>query len=173
MAKTPKTAYETSINMLARQLMSEGDLTAKLTAKKLWSAAEISETIARLKKIGAIRDDLLAENLVSSLRDRGYGPARIRMQLKKHRFSEELSEQAMSVDPVDGEDAAHDDLDDAMRAISQKAPQLRREADSRKRKAKAIRFLQGRGFSLDTAFRAYGRWSAAEGQDDGGEDEWN
>ena len=56
-----------------------------------------------------------------------------------------------------------DDGDNAFAVLRRKAAQFRRESDVRKRKAKAVRCLVGRGFSYEDAIEAADRWMREEG----------
>ncbi len=78
-----KTALVAAVEILARRLVSTHELRSKLAAKKLYSPAEIDEAVLAVKRMGALHDDFLAEDVARSYRSRGYGPARIRMALRK------------------------------------------------------------------------------------------
>lgn len=73
---------------------------------------------------------------------RKYGAARIRHDLRSKGVSEELAERA-----VGGVDELH-------RAKQILARKYRQPATTREERAKRARFLQGRGFSYDTIYRA-------------------
>ena len=74
-----KTALVAAVEILAKRLVSTAELRSKLTAKKLFSPAEIDDAVLAVKRMGALHDDFLAEDVARSYRSRGYGPARIRM----------------------------------------------------------------------------------------------
>ena len=78
-----KTALTAAVDILARRLVSRHELRTKLAAKKLFPPGEIDAAIATLTRMGALHDDYLAADVARSYRSRGYGPARIRMALKK------------------------------------------------------------------------------------------
>ena len=58
------------------------------------------------------------------------------------------------------------DGENAFAVLHRKAAQFRREPDARKRKAKAVRCLVGRGFSYEDAIEAADRWMREEGTAD-------
>ena len=170
-----KTALTVAVDILARRLVSRHELRTKLAAKKLFPPGEIDAAIATLTKMGALHDDYLASDVARSYRSRGYGPARIRMALKKRGIAPELIEQAIegtddgfsfSTPPDEAADARDEDAANAFSALRRKAPQLLREPDIRKRKAKAVRFLVGRGFSYEDSIGATDRWLRENGAEE-------
>ena len=168
-----KTALVAAVEILARRLVSTAELRSKLAAKKLFSPAEIDEAVLAVKRMGALHDDFLAEDIARSYRSRGYGPARIRMALRKRGIPNEIIEQVLNgkeeEDTAPGEfetgsdSNRSDDGDNAFAVLRRKAAQFRREPDPRKRKAKAVRCLVGRGFSYEDAINAADRWMREEG----------
>ena len=171
-----KTALVVAVEILAKRLVSTAELRSKLVVKKLFSPAEIDEAVLAVKRMGALHDDFLAEDIARSYRSRGYGPARIRMALRKRGIPNEIIEQTLNGKDeedksffsrgFDSDQAA--DGDNAFAVLHRKAAQFRREPDMRKRKAKAVRCLVGRGFSYEDAINAADRWMREEG---GGTDE--
>ena len=166
-----KTALVVAVEILAKRLVSTAELHSKLAAKKLFSPAEIDEAVLAVKRMGALHDDFLAEDVARSYRSRGYGPARIRMALRKRGIPQEIIEQTLNgkdedAEPVDS--GQSEDGENAFAVLHRKAAQFRREPDPRKRKAKAVRCLVGRGFSYEDAINAADRWMREEG---GGVDE--
>ena len=166
-----KTALVAAVEILAKRLVSTAELRSKLAAKKLFSPAEIDEAVLTVKRMGALHDDFLAEDIARSYRSRGYGPARIRMALRKRGIPNEIIEQALNRNdeedtPVFSHESASEqsaDSDNAFAVLHRKAAQFRREPDVRKRKAKAVRCLVGRGFSYEDAIEAADRWMREEG----------
>ena len=164
-----KTALVAAVEILAKRLVSTAELRSKLAAKKLFPPAEIDEAVLAVKRMGALHDDFLAEDIARSYRSRGYGPARIRMALRKRGIPQEIIKRTLDgngeEDPVsDGSGSAQsDDGDNAFAVLHHKAAQFRREPDVRKRKAKAVRCLVGRGFSYEDAIEAVDRWMREEG----------
>jgi regulatory protein len=166
-----KTALVAAVEILAKRLVSTAELRKKLAAKKLFSPAEIDDAILAMKRMGALHDDFLAEDVARSYRSRGYGPARIRMALRKRGIPQEIIDQTLNgkdedAEPVDS--GQSEDGENAFAVLHRKAAQFRREPDVRKRKAKAVRCLVGRGFTYEDAIAATDRWLREEG---GGSDE--
>ena len=161
-----KTALVAAVEILAKRLVSTAELRSKLAAKKLFSPAEIDEAVLAVKRMGALHDDFLAEDVARSYRSRGYGPARIRMALRKRGIPNEIVEQVLNGKDEDAEPAdsgQSGDGENAFAVLHRKAAQFRREPDPRKRKAKAVRCLVGRGFSYEDAIEAADRWMREEG----------
>ena len=162
-----KTALVAAVEILARRLVSTAELRSKLAAKKLFSSAEIDEAVLAVKRMGALHDDFLAEDVARSYRSRGYGPARIRTSLRKRGIPNEIIEQVLNgndeEDTAPAESERSADSENAFAVLHRKAAQFRREPDVRKRKAKAIRCLVGRGFSYEDAIEAANRWMREEG----------
>ena len=165
-----KTALVAAVEILARRLVSTAELRSKLAAKKLFSSAEIDDAVLAVKRMGALHDDFLAEDIARSYRSRGYGPARIRTALRKRGIPNEIIEQVLNGN--DEEPAATSELEqsadgeNAFAVLHRKAAQFRREPDPRKRKAKAVRCLVGRGFSYEDAIEAADRWMREEGTEE-------
>ena len=165
-----KTALVAAVEILAKRLVSTAELRSKLAAKKLYSPAEIDKAVLAVKRMGALHDDFLAEDVARSYRSRGYGPARIRMALRKRGIPNEIIEQTLNGkdedEPANGggsDSGQSEDGDNAFAVLRRKAAQFRREPDPRKRKAKAVRCLVGRGFSYEDAIEAADRWMREEG----------
>ena len=175
-----KTALVAAVEILAKRLVSTAELRSKLAAKKMFSPAEIDEAVLAVKRMGALHDDFLAEDVARSYRSRGYGPARIRMALRKRGIPQEIIERTLNGNEEQDRSAfsgetesapeseQSTDGDNAFAVLHRKAAQFRREPDARKRKAKAVRCLVGRGFSYEDAIEAADRWMREEG---GGTDE--
>lgn len=167
-----KTALAAAVEILARRLVSTAELRSKLAAKKLFPPAEIEAAVLAVKRMGALHDDFLAEDVARSYRSRGYGPARIRMALRKRGIPNEIIEQVLNGSGEDKQQSRDDDgagdADSAFAVLHRKAAQFRREPDPRKRRAKAVRCLVGRGFSYEDALAAADRWmrDGGEGTDD-------
>jgi len=167
-----KTALTAAVDILARRLVSRCELRSKLAAKKVFPPAEIDAAILTLTKMGALHDDYLALDVARSYRSRGYGPVRIRMALKKRGIAPELIEQAIAgadddmAAPEDAGEEKNEDAENAFSALRRKAAQLQREPDVRKRKAKAVRFLVGRGFSYEDSIGAVDRWLRENGAEE-------
>ena len=169
--KEKKTALVAAVEILARRLVSTHELRSKLAAKKLYSPAEIDDAVLAVKRMGALHDDFLAEDVARSYRSRGYGPARIRMALRKRGIPQAIIEQTLNgkdedepINRTESDSGQSEDGENAFAVLHRKAAQFRREPDPRKRKAKAVRCLVGRGFSYEDAIEAADRWMREEGE---------
>ena len=167
-----KTALVAAVEILAKRLVSTHELRSKLIAKKLYSPGEIDEAVLAVKRMGALHDDFLAEDVARSYKSRGYGPARIRMALRKRGIPNEIIEQVLNGEedddktrhPAAPDESGDADAENAFAVLRRKAAQFRREPDVRKRKAKAVRCLVGRGFSYEDAIASTERWLREEGE---------
>ncbi len=150
-----RTAYEAAVMLLARRLSSRRDLARRLAMKKRWEPGEIDDALNRLERQGFLNDRAYAEDIVHSLRVRGCGPALIRRTLRTKGVPEELASLVMQA--AADEPNSPGELQRALDALKRKRAQIAREPDPRKRKAKALRFLVGRGFDYETSFAAANR----------------
>jgi SOS response regulatory protein OraA/RecX len=83
---------------------------------------------------------------------RGCGPRKIAAKLSKKGVAKELAKEAF--ESVSAKDDVPDLPEAAKEALSRKLRSFERESDPAKRKAKALRFLAGRGFDSNTSFKA-------------------
>ncbi|HAA55305.1 MAG TPA: hypothetical protein DCE42_11150 [Myxococcales bacterium] len=125
---------------------TEHEVRKKLKGKE-FAAWIINDVVARFIDLGYINDESYARAYVRSrLKNQGYGPQRIRMDLKKKGVAEDLVEQGL-------ETYQHDDdaLDTAKRHASRRWMNLlQKERDPRKRSKKLMDFLVRRGFDFET-----------------------
>lgn len=156
MPAASRTAYESAVMLLARRLSSRRELTRKLAAKRKWSVSEIEDALNQLERQGFLNDRAFAEDVVLSLRSRGYGLSRIRQTLRMKGVPQDVAESALERESCDG---AGDELENALALLPRRKAQFLREADPAKRKAKIARFLVGRGYDCETAFAAADRFS--------------
>ena len=166
-----KTALAAAVEILARRLVSTHELRTKLASKKLFRPEEIEEAVLAVKRMGALHDDFLAEDVARSYKSRGYGPARIRMALRKRGIPAEIIDRVLNGagEETEKRDSdASEDADSAFAVLHRKAAQFLREPDARKRRGKAVRCLVGRGFSYEDAIASADRWMREDG---GGTDE--
>jgi regulatory protein len=124
-----------ALRLLARREHSRQELEGKL-APHAGSSEDLQALISGLKQKNQYSEERFAEERARKLA-RKYGAARIRQDLKAKGVSSELVERVSS----EGE------LERARAILERK---YRTPATTREEKAKRMRFLQGRGFSLDT-----------------------
>ncbi|MDM7323661.1 MAG: regulatory protein RecX [Thermus sp.] len=135
MEKAGAMAY--ALRLLARRALSRARLREKLLGR--FPMEEVEGTLARLEAMGYLDDRAFAETFVAGRRK--YGPHKLRHLLKAQGVAEEVVEEVLS---GFGEE---ENLEAAIGVL--------RRYPRRQDKAKAVRFLQGRGFPLSVALEAY------------------
>ncbi|MGA9343091.1 MAG: regulatory protein RecX [Rhodanobacteraceae bacterium] len=133
-------AYQKALGLLARREHSERELCAKLAARGA-ADDEVTDAIARLQERGFQSNARFAEVLARSRASQGYGPARIRAELKSHAIDDKAIQGALAALDVDW-------------SVSARA-QLRRRQGAKSRldaaeRARRARFLLRRGFDAAT-----------------------
>jgi regulatory protein len=139
-AKPKRTAYDKALGLLARREHSRRELKTKLRQY----GYEGEEATAAIDRVGAQHyqdDDRFAEVLLRSRIAQGYGPMRLRMELKTHGLSDARIRELL--------DAAEADWD------ASAATQLRRRYGGRStadpaERARRAQFLLRRGFAAAT-----------------------
>ena len=131
-------ALSRALGLLARRAYTEAELKKKL---KAYPEPEVEEAIRKLKDWGYLDDRAYAERYVSARKDR-YGPYRLRQELRRRGVEEALLDELVT---EKGEaEAAY-------------ALLFRHRNRYRGEKARAVRFLLSRGFSLEAALLAFDR----------------
>ena len=129
----------TALDILARREHTRLELSRKLKAKD-FSDNEIEELLETLIQDGLQSDERYAESYVNMRRSRGYGPLKIKQELKQRGVSSELVD-----DFVEFNDEIW--LDTAYQAYEKKF--AAKASESANERAKRMRFLQSRGFTGD------------------------
>ena len=164
-ARRPPSAMERALRLLSMRAHTSCELRGKLL-RAGFPADEVDSAMAECEKRHYLDDRLFAEDCANLWLERGHGARSIRLKLRQKGISAELAAAALG-DSEEAEPAA------ACRAIEGKLPSLLREKDSRKRRAKALRFLAARGFSGAALSAAMKRLEATEKEtgspDDDGE----
>lgn len=125
--------------MLARRDFSQHELQQKLKEQGYGEEA-ITATLLDLRESGHLNDQRLTENLIYYRRQRGYGPERIRTELQQRGITEEMIAEQLQI------------TDNAWLVEVHKVWQKHfkgHTAKDFKTKAKQMRFLQYRGFTLE------------------------
>lgn len=134
---TGNTLRALSFALLAKKEYSKSDLKQKLLAY----GADLIEVDALLEELAQQNyqsDERMAGMLLRSQIRQGRGPARIKQALKKHEIDPDLAQQE------------YDEIDWFKQAFDLKVKKFGTEVvKDPKQKAKQIRFLQYRGFSMD------------------------
>jgi len=133
-------AYQKALGLLARREHSRRELRLKLKQKG-YQGEEAGEALDRLGEQNYQDDDRFAEVLVRSRVSQGYGPMRVRAELKSHGLSDARIRAVLEEAKVDWEANA--------------LAQLRRRygagsAPDRDEKARRAQFLLRRGFPAAT-----------------------
>jgi regulatory protein len=142
--KPRRSAYDKALGLLARREHSRRELKTKLRQ----SGYEGDETVAAIDRLGEQQyqdDDRFAEILVRSRASQGYGPQRIRAELKTHAVPDERIRELLDAADVDWEASALDQL--------RRRYGGRGAADHAER-ARRAQFLLRRGFAAATVRRA-------------------
>jgi len=139
--KTDKpTAYNKALGMLARREHSRRELKLKLRQKG-YEGTEAGEALDRLGEQHYQDDDRFAEMLVRSRVSQGYGPMRVRAELKSHGLSDAKIRAVLDAAEVDWEASALSQLKRRFGVGS---------APDRDEKARRVQFLLRRGFPAAT-----------------------
>jgi regulatory protein len=141
--KPQRSAYEKALGLLARREHSRKELKTKLRQ----GGYEGEETAAALDRLGEQHyqdDDRFAEVLLRSRIAQGYGPMRLRQELKSHGLADARIRELLDAAEVDWDASA--------------AAQLRRRygktgANDPAERARRAQFLLRRGFAAATVRR--------------------
>lgn len=127
-----------AMDLLARREHSQRELRTKL--ERRFPPEQVDETLQTLAAEGLQSDSRFAEAFVRQRSQRGYGPLRIRQELRQRGISDELAAAAMDVVEVDWFATLAYVLERKYGGIP---------AADLKEKARRTRFLLYRGFSGD------------------------
>lgn len=117
---------------------SEEELFRRLLAAG-YGPTEAEDAVQECVRRGYVNDPLFAADLTQLNLQRGSGRRKIRQKLIQKGFDREMIEQTL-------EEYQDAEPESARTALEQKWRLLSRESDPRKKRAKAFRFLVGRGF---------------------------
>lgn len=153
--KKQKSALECAVDSLAAHPCSVSEIRKKLFQKKSYAREEIEHAISECLRFGFLNDRAYAETVVSSFRSRGYGDRRIALRLREKGVAGELAQEAIQA-AEDGqeEDPAQRQKLLAEEALKRRLRSLNAVEDKTRRKAKAMRFLAGRGFAPEAVYSA-------------------
>lgn len=135
--ETPAGIRCSAMDLLARREHSYSELLRKLRQRGALTAdAEVE--LDRLVEDGLLSDERFCEAYVYSRSQRGYGPAKLREELRQRGVAEALVEQTLSGDEWDWTGLAR-------KVFKKRFPEG--EAAEPLERAKQLRFMQYRGFS--------------------------
>lgn len=132
------TALEKAMRILSVSAKSSRELEDKLL-KSGFGPTEAESAVAECVRRGYVNDALLASDFTACVMSRGSGSRKIRQKLLRRGISRELVDQAL-------EENREMEPESARQALEFKWRSLARETDPYKKRAKAFRFLAGRGY---------------------------
>jgi regulatory protein len=147
-------AYDKALKLVARRDHFRAELVEKLR-RKGFDEGEIGTAIARLDELALLDDEALAQRFVEFRSvDRGWGPRRLEMELRKRGVDGNLAERVSALD-----DERHDRaLATARRRVEVRAKRgWWRLPEGR---ARLVKSLIGRGFATDVAYETVARLAA-------------
>ena len=137
------TAKTVAVKLLSRREHSAHEIREKLRQRE-FDSDEIEQTVEELKAGGWLSDERFAEAYIRMRQLKGFGPVRIAMELKERGVDELIVESRL-------------DTNDACwtQVLEQQYQKKYRNTaiDDYNEKAKRIRFLQYRGFTLDAIYQ--------------------
>ena len=133
------------MDFLSRREHSKKELFNKLF-KRVNDLELLNQEIDRLSNEGLQSDERFSEAYIRSKTQAGYGPIKIKMELVQKGISNNFLEIKFSELEINWEDEIKE-------LLLRKFPKTRYNFDEEKIKAKAINFLQRRGFDFDLCYR--------------------
>jgi regulatory protein len=132
-------ARQLALKLLARREHARGEMHDKLVAKGC-TGAVAEAVVSRLEAERLLSDDRFVESYLTARRARGYGPVRIREELRQRGVTDELIGQWLDVN-------GREWFDDLRRVRHKKFGA--RMPKNYSERAKQARFLQYRGFTAE------------------------
>lgn len=143
MIAVAKDIRRAAMDLLARREHSFTELERKLSVR--FPRESVVTILTLLQQEQLQSDERFAESYVYSRQQRGYGPVRIRSELLQKGVASELISQHLQ--------GYQDDWTTLARKVKEQKFGTRSPVDTRER-ARQIRFLTGRGFSLEQIYSA-------------------
>ena len=101
---TPEAARKKALSLLERRDYGSAELAAKLVEKGA-SPSDAEAAVARMVEYGFVNDENDAAMVVRHYAAKGFGPARIREELRRRRLDRELWDAALDAAPENSEAA--------------------------------------------------------------------
>lgn len=101
---TPEAARKKALSLLERRDYGSAELAAKLVEKGA-SPSDAEAAVARMVEYGFVNDENYAAMVARHYAAKGYGPARIREELRRRRLDRELWDAALDAAPENSEAA--------------------------------------------------------------------
>jgi regulatory protein len=133
------------MDFLSRREHSKKELFNKLS-KRVDNLELLNQEIDRLAKDGLQSDERFSEAYIRSQTQAGYGPIKIKMELAQKGISINFLDKKFSELEINWEDEIKE-------LLLRKFPKTKHNFEEEKTKAKAINFLQRRGFDFDLCYR--------------------
>ena len=140
MSKPIRTVRVAAMDYLSRREHSSHELFQKLLAKGDYDADEISEALARLSNQDLLSDERFSKGFVQQRFQRGYGPLKIRVELRQKGVSDAMIGTFLNQSISEWQESALD--------VRAKKYGLEQPLDL-KEVARQTRFLQSRGFTTE------------------------
>lgn len=135
--ETPQAIRRSAMDLLARREHSRSELARKL--RQRGAPPNLAEPeLDKLENDGLLSDERFCEAYVHARSQRGYGPVRLREELRQRGVTDHL------IDAILG-DAAYDWRELARLAFDKRFPEGR--ASDMTERSKQLRFMQYRGFA--------------------------
>ncbi len=128
--------------MLARREHSAFEIRRKLKLRDI-DDSEIEQAVERLQQEGLLSDERYAESYIHMRMGKGYGPLRIALELRERGVAENDYGHYLYAGDMDWHSVLKAAYDKKFG---------NRACDDYQEKAKRIRYLQYRGFSLDSIY---------------------
>ncbi|MBR7103389.1 MAG: regulatory protein RecX [Lentisphaeria bacterium] len=151
-------ALEKAMRILSVAAKSGKELKDKLL-KSGYGPTEAEAAVEECIRRGYVNDALLAQDFAACSIDRGSGAVKVRQKLLRRGLPRELVEQAI-------EENREREPDSARSVLAAKWKSLSRETDPYKKRAKAFRFLVGRGFPPGLAGELIDEITSSAGADE-------
>lgn len=151
-APDPQTLERIAVGLLARREHSRAELHHKLTSRG-FSVDDVEPLLDRLAVQRLQSDERFVAAYVRMRCGRGYGPQRIHAELRERGITAELIEQTLAAQ-TDADSPRIDTIWD--RKFAGRLPEDYRE------RARQMRFLQQRGFSMADILSLFGRLGAGD-----------
>jgi len=149
-------AYQRALGFLVRREHSRTELQSKLAARG-HDAGEIAEALDRLGEQNYQSDQRYAESMARARLSGGYGPQRLRAELRQRGIGNENIETALS----EALEAAPGDwVDQAEQALRRRFGES--SSDDPRDQRRQLEFLLRRGFDIETARQALRRLNLKE-----------
>lgn len=145
---TPEETRKKALSLLERRDYGSAELAAKLVDKGA-EPDDAQSAVRYMIRVGFIDDERYAAMVVRHYAAKGFGPARIREELRRRKIDRELWDAALAETPESDE-----------RAAALFAGKMRGRAAEPDSLKKATAALVRRGFSWDAAKRAADRYLA-------------